>query len=84
MVTAVAPNTLPTMPVPNISPSELPAFVDHLWHKAAARIKDGSTNEIRVPFSVKAVIGQQGLDVIKTRFQYVIAFTFTSLGWLLT
>ena len=70
MAAAVAFSNVPT----NIPLSSVPGIVDYLWKKLADQIIQGNTNEIRIPLTVKPVIGQQGVDVIKTRFQYVKAF----------
>lgn len=69
MATAIAPSNVPAIPLSTRSLPEVMDFVDGLWRYHAAIIINGSTNEIRIPFPVKAFIGQQGLDVIKARFQ---------------
>lgn len=69
MATAIAPSNVPAISLSTCSTPEVMAFVDDLWRYHAAKIINGSTNEIRIPFALKAFIGQQGLDVIKARFQ---------------
>lgn len=69
MATVIAPSNVPANPLSTSSTPEVMAFVDDLWRYHVAKIMNGSTNEIRIPFALKAMIGQQGLDVIKARYQ---------------
>ena len=61
--------TAPITPPPNLT---IPQLINAVWHHVEYRINNGDVNDIALPLNFKYVIGQQGLDVVLTRFKYVL------------
>ncbi|MCJ1396772.1 hypothetical protein MMC18_009664 [Xylographa bjoerkii] len=52
--------------------TSVPQVIDNLWRWVSNQINTGHVNNIRIPINFKAVIGQQGLEVLANRFRVVI------------
>ena len=63
----MATNTF-SAPPPNTT---VPQLIEAIWRHVHYRINSGDVNNIVLPLNFKAVIGQQGMEVIVNRFKWV-------------
>ena len=45
-------------------------IIDNVWLYVKNQINIGNVNKIRIPNNFKLTIGQQGIDVLASRFRY--------------
>ena len=49
----------------------VPQVIDQVWQYVSSQISSGAINDVLLPMTFKTIIGQQGLDIIATRFRYL-------------
>ncbi|KAL9116680.1 MAG: hypothetical protein Q9187_006793 [Circinaria calcarea] len=50
----------------------VPQVIDQVWQYVSSQVSSGAVNDVLLPMAFKTIIGQQGLDIIATRFRYLI------------
>lgn len=49
----------------------VPQVIDQIWQYVSSQVSSGAVNDVLLPMTFKTIIGQQGLDIIATRFRYL-------------
>ena len=47
----------------------VPQVIDQVWQYVSSQVSSGAVNDVLLPMAFKTIIGQQGLDIIATRFR---------------